>query len=665
MTSRHTIPLPDAYIEVIDNSVIKDDTELISTVPIYLMGFSSDKGPEDLQLVAGDNFFKLYGSKENIDFRKHGQPLIQAASSIEAGATLLCKRVVAKDAKLANITVYAQVKAQPRKVVKHKPDDHGIQRPVYEDPTKPTSDENEFTWDGGGIYIPKLIDDTKSRQSVAVRYFVKSDDSITSIKALKAKVNEERSGDIYPILSITDNGRGLSNKSFRIVPNYTTKVGLVKTTKHILQIIENNHVIEEMDFVYSPETKVKSVNLGINSYVTHNMKQIKIHQYEDSIVSLYEFIGETSKDDDNTKEEIIDYLQTVDGIFGRDNKMFIEFMQVVNSATDKLNITAFSGDEDKKVVNLSNPHGILLEGGTNGEFGDRPFGTEAYANALVDFFDGKVDESIYDLNKYKIDIIPDANYPLKVKNAIEIFTSTYRDDCMYLRDYGLGANSLQEIVQIHSSYLHDARIADYHLSYDILDPYSYRQIPVTSIFTLTKLFVNHFRQGRHRPCAGIPYDFVITDAIKGTESFIPTKGKFADQRATLNELGINYAIYYDDRLVIDTLYTSQEIYSQLSHINNVLNIQRIMKMLRTKAPLHRYTFTRDKAFEDYVDHLNRLLDNEAATFDYIKVKPLITKENRRNKQITIALDIACKDFNQSELFKFNVINLDDVEKLEK
>ena len=85
--------------------------------PIFMTGFTSDKGTEDFTIIEGEDFFKQYGENMFTAFAKHGQPLLQAANIINAGGKLYCKRVVASDAKLANLGVIANVKStQAQKV---------------------------------------------------------------------------------------------------------------------------------------------------------------------------------------------------------------------------------------------------------------------------------------------------------------------------------------------------------------------------------------------------------------------------------------------------------------------------------------------------------------------------------------------------------------------
>ena len=1244
----HRIPIVDTKININDFSVIKDPVALVSTIPLYLTAFSSDKGPEELMEVNGDRFFKLFGNRRSISYKKHGQTLIQAAASIDAGARLLCKRVVAPDASLANITLFAEVRIKPRLIIKTTQDDGGRVKIVYEDPNKPSSEQNEYLWDGEGRYIPKRIPDPQNRNSVLIRYYTQTDKGVKSIDSIKHKYENYQSDETtFPLFTITDNGRGVSGKSIRIDPTYYGRT-LSSYQKHTISVIEDNEVIESVDFTFNPDIQVNGVNTGMNASVNRYMEQIKCHQYEDSVEALYDFIVENTMEEGADKKAYLEYLKSVDILFGRDKRNYVEQIQVVNSASSALNDlfkhedetpstggegtdtkpdtgetggeggvteppvddanvealkavqakldnvnnkldqamkdlenakaeakvskeeaakvkdelmdekqnsalkdidnekalnevktqlekakaesdkakadllaakeeailkdienqekldeakkrvselentkkaleetrntlrevqeakilaeaerdnaksdakakaeqlkklneelkkvqsdletekgieaekdienqkkldaayakiaalekeqaeavekekaaeerrikdnrdnlkkslesaklfmeadeytkhpddevrkafdkayakaieidadtvrpyssnlisfvnsdllnkqalvltsyvpaeepkppktdpeenknkeanikeikstinsaktfktvdaytkatpgpvldafnTAFdkanemiNGDshtaaeikkandtlattmaslalayseaepvaeeqdiqslknaidsanvvkgsddyrdseeiaekvefekalndaialrdkpetnkkkvneattdllaktnlvkeaaktkaeelreaarkqkelEDKQkelekkktetvtgesedthtdsdsegvtgevqrgeegttdaheesypgvgpmvlmamppadleptaakpvtrnVVNIMTPNGLPLESGDNGSFGDTPINRIEYETELFKFFNGDATNQIYDLDNYKIDAVIDANYPLNVKAAIEEFVIEHRNDCVYIRDYGLGINSMQEIEQMWIGFVHNYKVADYYLSYDIIDPYSNKQVPVTMTYTLAKKFVKHFKNGRHRPCAGMPYGFILEDAIPGTESFIPTRTKYTDQRERLTDKRINYAIYHDGKLVLETFYTSQETYSQLSFIHNVMNVQRLVKIIRTKCPTIRYSFMDGRELQNYKEEITYTIKEESANFAFIEVHFLMDETNMIDKQVHVVVEVACREFQQSELFDINIINV--------
>lgn len=100
---------PGTQFKVFDNSqatAIVPVTRANSADAVqYLTSFASVKGPEGITLISGNSFYDVYGTQDNIDFKKYGQPLFQASMNINNGASLLAKRVVFDDATLGNATV--------------------------------------------------------------------------------------------------------------------------------------------------------------------------------------------------------------------------------------------------------------------------------------------------------------------------------------------------------------------------------------------------------------------------------------------------------------------------------------------------------------------------------------------------------------------------------
>ena len=94
---------------------VHDNSQATAIVPVvnanvddtvkYLTSFASVKGPEGITITAGNDFYDKYGTQDNIDFKKYGQPLLQASMDINNGAALIAKRVVLDDASLGNATV--------------------------------------------------------------------------------------------------------------------------------------------------------------------------------------------------------------------------------------------------------------------------------------------------------------------------------------------------------------------------------------------------------------------------------------------------------------------------------------------------------------------------------------------------------------------------------
>nr|DAV11604.1 MAG TPA: tail sheath protein [Caudoviricetes sp.] len=100
---------PGTQFKVHDNSqataIVPVSNTNIADAVQYLTSFASVKGPEGITLTAGEDFYTRYGTQDNIDFKKYGQPLFQASMNVNNGAALLAKRAVLDDATLGNATL--------------------------------------------------------------------------------------------------------------------------------------------------------------------------------------------------------------------------------------------------------------------------------------------------------------------------------------------------------------------------------------------------------------------------------------------------------------------------------------------------------------------------------------------------------------------------------
>src|SRR5699024_967716 len=105
---------------------------------------------------------------------------------------------------------------------------------------------------------------------------------------------------------------------------------------------------------------------------------------------------------------------------------------------------------DPEGYQLQSEYGMLLQGGSNGVFGEAPYGTEEWTNQLVEFFNGTFDDTIFDQDANKIEVCLDANYPIEVKNAIAELV-TFREDFYFFRDYGLGNDNFDAVEMVNNS----------------------------------------------------------------------------------------------------------------------------------------------------------------------------------------------------------------------
>lgn len=611
---------PTSKFEIIDNSDSPAILAPETVQPLFMLGFSSEKGPEDLRLVKGDLFDKLYGN--DISFAKHGQPLLQAALIASKGGTILAKRVVAQDATLANMAVIAKVKSKQVQ----KTNAQG--KPLYTD--SETQEETTEVGDGNEpimITVAEIVYETKSVESAKNLETVK-----TTIERDKDLGGTHDSTFVYPLFILADNGRGLSNKRFRISPDYNTSKYAEYMT-YIFSTVEKNKTVESFTFTMNPDVIEAGTNRSLENVIKTSSNQLVAKLFEDNLYAFIEKVAEISKNS-------VEYCVNNDLLFGRDKRGNLMPSVVVDLDTG---------------ANLSYTYGVNLENGTNGEFGSAPFGTEAYKTQLVELFNGTFSNEIYDVDNYKIDLIVDANYPDDVKRAIESFAN-FREDLVYIRDMGLNVKTIDEIVSNNAQNVPSKYCATYHTSYDIIDPYTKKQISVTIGYSLTRLLIEHFKNGRNRPLAGQLYNMIIPEAIEGTVNFLPKVTPAYDQKDTLYEARINYASYFDGMLTLETLFTSQEKDSQFSYINNVLAIQEVIKAIRTRCPKTRYSFIDGEDLEKYKEDVERVLNKYSNNF--LTLKMVYTKDEAMlsNKIFYASLQVKFRNFVQTEYFKIYALS---------
>jgi len=612
--------IPSTIFELIDNSTSPVITKPEVSEPLFLTAFSSSKGPEELRTVKGDLFYKLYGT--DISFIKHGQPLLQANNIIANGGTILAKRVVAEDSTLANLAVVAKVKSE--EVQKKNP----AGELLY---TDSVSGQETTTVTGN---TPLMITIANvSYTCNAVEGAKKIDTVETSIEAMLDEVGATGTF-TYPLFVVTDNGRGLSQKRIRVSPDYNNskQAGYMK---YEFQVIENSNKIETLIFTMNPDIIEAGTNRSIQTVIKSTSNQLDCVMFEANLVKFLSKVAEISKND-------FDYCLNQDILFGKERN---------SNAMSNIKVDLESED----AINLSYAYGIDLEHGSNGLFNEIPFGTQAYTNELKKFFNGEFSNEIYDLDNYKIDLIMDANYPLEVKKEIEKL-ATFREDAIFLRDIGIGIRTFEEIKSAVSEYMKNKFNLTYLTSYDILDPFTKKQIPVTITYSLSRLLIEHFRNGRSRPIAGQLHNMVINEAIEGTVNFLPKITPSYNQKELLEDLRVNYASYIDGVLTVETLYTSQELDSQFSYANNVLAIQEVVKALRTRCPKIRYSFITGQDLEKYQEDCQSVLDKYSNNFVTLKLEYLKDETMIANKVYYAAIHVKFKDFVQTEYFKVYAFN---------
>lgn len=608
---------PDTIFEYIDQSNITKTTETLVTAPYYLCCSSAERGPEDIREVVGTDFYNLYGN--HISFVKHGQPLVQAAHIIDNGGRLIFKRLVAEDAALANLTVIATV---TKKEVEKT---NAAGKPLYIDPS--TNQESET--DGGGW--------AKATKNVAsIKYGVVTVPSMKTITDVVAHVQLQykKETDVFPLFTVTDNGRGKSTKRFNIQPDYqlSKQNSFEFYTFNVIADAETN--AEYTRFSIDPNIIYLKTSMSLTES-SKDLTQLDAYQYEEGSNKFIKAVSEATGVDEDT-------LKSIDILFGCDR---------AGKALDYISVDLTkSEDEAENGYDLADATGMMIMSGDNGEFGDKPFGTGAWTKEAVKFFSGEFDDSVFNPNQVNIDAVFDANYPSEVKKAI-LDLAEFRQDFFYFRDFGLDKYTYDQFKMAAKEFDHSKFAASYITTYDVLDPYSRKQINVTLMYSLAVKMINHFNLRRNAPCAGIQYGFTFDEAIKGTVNFCPKFTPKVDQKTELMDLGLNYCGYINNQLVLETTNTSQDPYSQLSYINNILAVQQIIHRVREVCPINRYTFITSDDLETYKKAVNNAIMQYKENFDTLEFVYVADPIMKANKIFNASIKVSFKDFVQTEIFK--------------
>ena len=607
--------------------------------PVQMIGFSSDKGTEDFIYIRGNAFFKQFGEK--ISFAKHGQPLLQAANAINNGGRLFCKRIVAPDSTLSNVGIVAYVNSESKQKTKTVYDEGtntNREVPLYTDKT--TGQETEVA-EGND---PVMVTFAKvSFNTISVDATKSNDLSVIAAK-FKALAT-----DGFPLFLFTDMGRGVSDKRVMITPDYNMS-RTSEYTKFILSIYENNDELDEMVGSINPDIIELNENVGFETVTKGRTNpQIRCKTFEESFVAFMDKIKEvlTSEAVGLTEDEVDAMeLRYQDLLFGKTIRGI--------DISDKLIY-----EEDNPLKSI---YGLSLENGSNGSFGDAPIKAKEYANEMVKVFNGTFNDDIYNVDNNPIDVIIDANYPNKVKRAIEELVA-FREDISYLRDIAnedesgvrTPCRTITEFKYADLLNSHDRYCETYSQWYDIIDPYTKKQITVTMGYSLARIITKHFVNGRNRPLCGIKFEATIPEAIEGTLNFVPKITPAGNQKTDMEDLKINYASYLNGTLTIETCYTSQEKYTQLSYANNVYAIQEIIHQIRKQIPRDRYTFLDGDDFDSYQKEVNAILSKYSGNFKSLSMEYLGNSAYENNKIYYATIKVQFRNFVQTELFKILAI----------
>lgn len=742
---------------IIDLSKIPEQTviETPDAAPVILTAFPSAKGTEKLVEMSGTDYRTMFGDP---DYKKYGQVSVQNQRMIDAGAKLLCKRIVASDAKLSNVTLVAKVSASIVTTDRVKKDDEGhdvtqtvqneggqqVQVPVYETEKQATIDyvavetndaqtmEDITTKfgvkgklvDGAPIelsadnYTDYGFEEISEEDAKDTVVFIPTEENTADVRALndneetatdlstlvssfkieegesclwivkkdaldgegdEAKLKVDATVDqivdaatVYPIMTVAELGRGTSKKSFSITPENAISKNL-SFMYYTLNIIEDGATIETIRFAMKPDTIYNGKCIDLNMVASTDLAFSQIHAYEDSITAFIKALAMASANADEAELGMNDF------IFGTLRK---------GTAYPNIAIAEYSS-----LVDSLSTIDLRSDPSADGSFGSTPAldKHDEITKKLVAFFSDTpisasvgeytaldTTDDIYDLDTYQIDAVFDANYDIRVKEEIANLAN-YRGDFMYFRDHGDQAlpdgenvtSYVDVAARIDGTYYQKADtvepdkaagvmdadwvlpkstyVCDWVQSYSVINPYDLKEIDVTINYDISRMMISHILNQVNVPFAGKRNNAIITSIIKDTINYKPRVTPNVNEKEELEDIKCNFASYYKNDFTIETLWTSQEDYTQLSFINNVMAVQRVIKALRVHFPSIRYQFiTSTDDLTAYTTNINEFLSSYTNMFAELRFEYIQDSVAAANKIYRAALYFRFNDFAQGE-----------------
>lgn len=293
---------PRTRFTIIDRTNIPEietDVNTSPSMPLAMALYTSDKGPEDWQIITRlANFTNMVGP---ISYAKHGQPQLTVAEILRSGGAVFGKRLVAEDATYANITVYASIILTGQTICVYYTAESCT--PAGNDTT--TRDfnsicewaylENSIGADGTAYHTGKYDEDLRKYRTNSLRLTAKKnaeeenkdnpyyqydgvmpDDEITNTPLIIKNI---------PLFTVAAIGRGESKLYFRFAPEYTTS----KTSTYFnytFEVLEDQEKIESVVVTLNSTILVDGVAQFVNPKIQATSRQVKIRAYEDGLKAL-------------------------------------------------------------------------------------------------------------------------------------------------------------------------------------------------------------------------------------------------------------------------------------------------------------------------------------------------------------------------------------------
>jgi len=620
---------PRSRFDIVDQTQVQEIVSSVASEPavVVMIPYTSDKGSEDWEMMYGLSQFSQ--RKGGINFAKHGIPQLLAAEVLRLGGYVFGKRMVADDATLANTTVKIRV-------VDGGDDGYYL-----------------YVYTASAVNVGNIHDAAEAGYGDFGEFDPEND--IDSIED-------------FPLFTITASGRGASNLFVRIVPEYSTS----RTSSYIrynFEVWENQEIIETIKFCMNPDLVIDSISQSISYKLNANSNQIQVRMFEDSIYALVKKLATkaTYTNGANTYRASALTLINFDFVNGCDRRGVTLGGVITGDPADEDTSDPWVANKPSDITEFYSLNGsmIPLANGSNGSIGSAPWQNQAAYNELLKGAFGKdrtsqqYDPVIYDLDYFKPTCVIDCMYSWDVKNAV-IDLCEFRGDCVFLADLcDTTANKFESLGDIiaNAGNINSSRyVAIYHNYFNMINPYTKKEITVSMPFLLAKRLVQYISTGIGRPFAGVANDMYFPEIITGTINFTPVVTPDEDQKQQLVDNNINYLNYYDGMPVLETMYCNAEEYTQLTYLSNIMLVQDLIRAIRTRCPRTRYTFLDGDDLEEYIRDAQYIVNQYSTMFKSVSIRYMADEAYESNNIFYATIIVQFRNFVQEEYFRVIAIS---------
>ena len=608
---------PRSRFDIVDQTQVQEITTASLAAPnaVIMATYTSDKGSEEWEMMYGLTDFSK--RKGGIGYLKHGLPQLLVAEVLRNGGYVFGKRMVSSDATLANVTIKARIVTV---------DDVNYVY-IYTSSSTSAGKLEEAAIDGKGDYNIGAEDNTD-----------------------------------FPLFTITAAGRGASNIFIRISPEYSNS----KSSSYIrynLEVWEDQELLESILFTMNPDIVLQDISQSIQYKVFANSGQIQCKMFEDGIYGLVMALAKTATLNGEAipASTLVDY----DFINGKTRRGNVALGGIITAEVDDESGTDLWTDNKPSDIenfyDLAGNSMIPLSNGSYGTSTAAPVNNPTEYERLLLGAWGKnkdsqqYDQRIYDLDYFKPTAVIDCAYPVSVKNAI-IDLCDYRGDLVFFADLGTKYDDLSSIITASQEINTSRFVAIYHNYFNMINPYTKKEITVTMPFLLAKRLVNHVSGGVGRPFAGLANDIYFPEIIINSVNFLPVEVPGEDQKQKLVDSNINYLSYYDGTAVMETMYCNSEDYTQLSYLHNIMLVQEIIRTIRSRCPRTRYTFLDGEDLERYIEDAQYVINEYNSFFRSITIQYMADEAYESNNIFYATIVVRFRNFIQEEYFKIIAIN---------